>query len=97
MTGSNNSDTPIRRLAKCPHGESCEVAERQALLTDDLKDFRKDFYELKCSMQEVVKVFEDSKTVVGFLGRAGRFIRLTALTITALAALWAAITHWPKQ
>ena len=85
-----------RRLARCPHGDDCEVAERQYLLMMELAEFRTEFAEIKTAVNEVVVAFNDAKTVVNFLSKTGTFIRYFALTIAALGTIWAAITHWPK-
>lgn len=101
--GQDNNYTPSdnieheRRLAKCFNGGVCEVSERQAIIMRELDAFRVEFRELKTAVNEVVVVFNDAKTVVNFLGKAGILIRWLAITIAAGSAVWAALTHWPKH
>ena len=96
---AQDKELPVveRRLAKCPHGDACEVAERQAVLMRELHEFRTEFCEMKDAVNEVVTIFNDAKTVAHFFGKAGTFIRWLALTIAAAGTIWAAIAHWPKH
>ncbi len=86
--------TKERRAAKCPRGEQCEVAERQQVLMTELEEFRAEFCELKDSVMEVVELLKDFKVVLGFFKGTASFLRWLALTLGAVAAIWAAITHW---
>jgi len=88
--------TVERRVARCPRGEHCEVAERQNVLMQELEEFRSEFCELKDSVGEVVELLKDFKTVLSFFKGAGALIRWVSITVIAVAGVWAAITHWGK-
>ena len=85
-----------RRVATCPKGGNCEVAERQALMMRELHDFKTEFTELKESVNEVVTLLKDTKTILSFFKKLGVLIRYIALTAAAIGTIWAAIIHWPK-
>jgi len=86
--------TKERRVAQCPRGETCEVAERQQVLMLELEEFRSEFCELKDSVLEVVTLLKDFKVVLGFFKGTASVLRWFALTLGAIAAIWAAVTHW---
>lgn len=88
--------TSERRLAVCPKGGYCEVAERQHLTMLELHNFKTEFSELKDKMEKIITLFDDAETIVSFLAKTGKFIRLIALTIAACGTIWVAITHWHK-
>lgn len=86
-----------RRVATCPKGGNCEVAERQQLMMRELHEFKQEFKTLTESVEEVVNLLQDAKVVLSFFKGIGTFIRWIAITATAIGTIWAAITHWPKH
>lgn len=85
-----------RRAAVCAAGKTCEVAQRQQVLVLELRKHTEEFTTLKLAVEEMLAIFEDFKTILGFLKGTGVVIRWCAMTGAAAAAVWASITHWPK-
>ena len=83
-----------RRKARCGCNKVCEVADRQEVLVDELREFRVEITELKADIHELLTLFNESKTVVGFIKGTGKLLRWLALTLAAIAAIWASVTHW---
>jgi len=86
-----------RRAAVCAAGKTCEVAVRQQVLVEELRKHRQEFTTLKQAVEEMLAIFEDFKTILGFMKGTGVAIRWCAVTAAAATALWASITHWPKH
>lgn len=75
---------------------TCIVAKRQEDIIEDIKQMQAALGETQASVEEIVELFRDGKSVIKFMGAAGKFARWAALTLASIAALWASITHFDK-
>jgi len=66
-----------------------EVAARQ-------QEIAKEMVELKASVEEIITLFTEGKSVLRFMVGAGNVAKWLAVTVASCAALWAYLHSTPK-